>query len=125
MTISDKIFLLKNGYTKEEVEAMAAEEKNVSENDKNGGATAEIHETPTEDNKADVTENDKEPKPEPKPEESETDKLIKALGLKLDNAISAIHKSNVNNLEGAGNEQITVEDVLAQVINPNYKGGKN
>ena len=121
MTISDKIFLLKNGYTKEEVEAMAAGEPSekvattepeAQEASNDGGDHVETTTT------TEMTVTTGTP-----PVESETDKLIKALGLKLDNAISAMHKSNVNNLEGAGNEQLTVDDVLAQIINPTIKGG--
>lgn len=122
MKVSEIIYLLEHGYTKDEIEKMTAE--NVGESDNSGGAAAGIPETPTEKTDANVTENDKETKPEPKPEpeESETEKLIKALGLKLDTAINAIHKSNVNNLEGK-DEQVTVDDVLAQILSPTNKGG--
>lgn len=122
MNIADRIFLLKNGYTKEEIEAMAAGEPSEkvattepeAQEVTNGG---EDHVETTTTTEMTITTGTP-------PVESETDKLIKALGLKLDNAISAIHKSNVNNLEGAGNEQLSVDDVLAQIINPTIKGGK-
>lgn len=118
MKVSEIIYLLEHGYTKDEIEKMTAE--NVGESDNLGGATAAIPETPTEKPEETVAKNDTETKPEPV--ESETEKLIKALGLKLDTAINAIHKSNVNNIEGSG-EQVTVDDVLAQILNPTNKGG--
>lgn len=120
MTIADKIFLLKNGYTKEEVEAMAAGEP--SEKVATTEPEAQEVSNGVNDPAETTTTTEMTVTTGTPPMESETEKLIKALGLKLDTAINAIHKSNVNNIEGTG-EQITVDDVLAQILNPTNKGG--
>ena len=111
MNINEILELTRAGWSKDEILLLAQTQT----------PDAEKIEHPTE--KEEPKEEPKqEPKPEPKPEpvESETDKLIKALGLKLDNAVAAMHKSNVNNLEGDTANVLTAEDVIAQIINPKY-----
>ena len=127
MNISDRIFLLKSGYTKEEIEAFErGEEIPAKSNPENKDSDAEKIEHPSAESQemsnsdlAGTATNEKPQEPE-----TETDKLLKALGLKLDTAISAMRKSNINNIEGTGAKPLTTEDVLAQIINPTIKGGK-
>ena len=117
MKTSEILELVRAGYTKEEIAAMDTDDEKI--------------EHPEE--KPDPEQEQKpEPKPDPEPDaetkpvkvESETDKLVKALGLKLDALTSAIQTSNVNSVEQGGNNLLTTEDVLATIIDPTYKGGK-
>ena len=123
MKFSEVKFLLEHGYTKEEIAAFDAEEtptpaaENVTE-----PTPAPEKQTDTEaDTDKEKDTNNGTPAPT-SVQESETEKLLKALGLKVDNAIKAIHSSNINNMEQSGNTQMTTDDVLAQIINPKYKG---
>lgn len=119
MNISDRIFLLKSGYTKEEIEAFEkGDELPAPKNPENKDSDVEKIEHPAPEPEEKDNSNEKETEPE-----TETDKLLKALGLKLDTAISAMRKSNINSIEGKVTEPLAVEDVLAQIINPSNKGG--
>ena len=121
MTYTEVLELIRAGYTKKEIDAMmqdkAKEDKPVkTENDK-----------PKEEKNAKVAEDDSDNHPDDhqqvkEKEPSETDKLVEALGLKMDALTSAIQTRNINNIEGNSTAE-TTEDILAKIINPNY-GGK-
>lgn len=119
MKTSEILELVRAGYTKEEIAAMDTDAEKTE------------HPDPKPDQKPEP-EQKPEPKPDSEPDaetkpvkvESETDKLVKALGLKLDALTSAIQTSNVNSVEQGGNNLLTTEDVLATIIDPTYKGGK-
>ena len=113
MNISDILELTKAGWSKDEILLLA---KNMAvAND----AEKIEHPEPKEEPKQEPKE---EPKEEPK-QESETDKLLKALGLKLDAMTTAMQNSNVNYLEQEKANVLTADDVVAQLINPNYNKG--
>ena len=111
MNISDIIELTRAGWTKAEIWTIM----NIKEEKRN--AEKIEHPEPKEEPK-------QEPKEEPKEEskqESETDKLLKALGIKLDAMTNAFQTSNVNNMEQEKANVLTADDVVAQLINPHYK----
>lgn len=125
MKTSEILELVRAGYTKEEIAQMDSDdvEKNDHLPDQKPEPEPEKKTEPTPEPKP---EKKTEPTPEPTPEvkqESETDKLLKALGLKLDHMTAAIQKNNVNTLEQDGNTMLSTEDVIASIINPEYKGG--
>lgn len=118
MKTSEILELVRAGYTKEEIAAMDTTDDEKIEH-------PEKKPDPEPEQKP-------EPKPDPEPDaetkpvkvESETEKLVKALGLKLEALTSAIQTNNVNSLEQNGGGTLTTEDVLASIIDPTYKGGK-
>ena len=98
MKPSEILELVRAGYTKAEIEAM----------------------------------NQTEPQPEPQPEppkptdtqpqpvphiESESEKLLAALGLKLDTLTQAVQAGNVSRIEGR-DPGMTTDDIIARIINP-------
>lgn len=117
MKTSEILELVRAGYTKEEIAAMDNDAEKIEHPEKKPEPEPE-------------PEKEIEPKPDSGPDaetkpvkvESETEKLVKALGLKLEALTSAIQTSNVNNVEQGGNNQLTTDDVIAQIINP--QGGK-
>ena len=119
MKTSEILELVRAGYTKEEIAQMDNDDAEKNEHQSDQKPEPEPEPKPEPEKKP-------EPTPEPTPEvkqESETDKLLKALGLKLDHMTAAIQKSNVNTLEQDGNTMLSTEDVIASIINPEYKGG--
>ena len=112
MNASEILELIRAGYTKAEIDAMSAP------------APAQ-DQTPVP---APVPAQEQTPAPAPAPaqeqtpapaQESETEKLVKALGLKFDSLISAIQTGNVKTAE-RGENQLSADTALAQIINPNY-----
>lgn len=116
MKTSEILELVRAGYTKEEIAAMDNDAEKTEHPEKKPDPEPEQKPEPKPDS---------EPDAETKPVKvkSETDKLVKALGLKLDALTSAIQTSNVNSVEQGGNNLLTTEDVLATIIDPTYKGG--
>lgn len=114
MTYTEVLELIRAGYKKEEIDAMMAAETPAGD--------------PKEDAKKDPQPDPQpEKKPDPEPEkkttakeESETEKLIKALGLRLDNLTKSIQASNVNGIEGDGDKEQSADDIIAKLINPHY-----
>lgn len=113
MKSAEILELVRAGYTKEEIAAMDADK-----------------ETPTDTKTVTLTEPaapvtpPKEDKPEPKPEPAapvhtptESEKLLAALGLKLDGLTQAVQASNVNRIEGHASAP-TTDEILAAIINP-------
>ena len=125
MKTSEILELVRAGYTKEEIAQMDTDDVEKTEHQPDQKPEPEKKTEPTPEPKPEP-EKKAEPTPEPTPEvkqESETDKLLKALGLKLDHMTAAIQKNNVNTLEQDGNTMLSTEDVIASIINPDYKGG--
>ena len=110
LTTTEILELIRAGYTKEEINAMVT---SAPENKDPDPAPAQDDVPASEPD----PESHPEPKPEPKPQPTETEKLLAALGMKLDQMAAAIHSSNVRNLENPG-ETLTPEQVVAQIINP-------
>lgn len=120
MNISDILELTKAGWTKEEIMRIA--EIKDAEKIEHPEAKPETKEEVKPETKDEAKpETKEEAKPETK--ETETDKLLKALGIKLDAMTNAIQNSNVNNIEQGTVNVLTAEDVIASIINP--EGGKN
>ena len=144
MNISDILELTKAGWTKEEIMRIAEikdaekiehpeakpetkEEVKPETKDEAKPETKEEAKPETKEEAKPETKDEAKPetKEEAKPEtkETETDKLLKALGIKLDAMTNAIQNSNVNNIEQGTVNVLTAEDVIASIINP--EGGKN
>ena len=128
MNISDILELTKAGWTKEEIMRIAEiKDAEKIEHPEAKPETKEEVKPETKDEAKPETKEEAKPetKEEAKPEtkETETDKLLKALGIKLDAMTNAIQNSNVNNIEQGTVNVLTAEDVIASIINP--EGGKN
>ena len=109
MKSSEILELVRAGYTKEEIAAMDTDKETP---------------TDTKTEPAEPVTPPKEDKPEPKTEPAapvhtptESEKLLAALGLKLDGLTQAVQASNVNRIEGHANAP-TTDDILAAIINP-------
>lgn len=113
MTYTEVLELIRAGYNKQEIEAMMAAETPA------GDPKEETKKEPQPEKKPDPVKADPEPDKTVK-EESETEKLIKALGLRLDNLTKSIQASNVNGIEGDGDKEQSADDIIAKLINPHY-----
>lgn len=100
MTYTEILELIRAGYTKDEIQALM----DVVTPSKEPPA-----ETPAPEPEA--------PKEEPKPEPTEVEKLISALGIRLDSLTHALQQRNVGEIESAPNAE-TAETILARIINP-------
>ena len=114
MNASEILELIRAGYTKAEIDAMSApapaQEQTPAPAQEQTPAPAPVQEqTP-----APAPAQEQAPAPE-----NETEKLVKALGLKFDSLISAIQTGNVKTAE-RGENQLSADTALAQIINPNY-----
>lgn len=119
MTYTEVLELIRAGYKKEEIDAMMAAEAPAG--DPKEDAKKDPQPDPQPEKKPDPAKAD--PEPENKTtakEESETEKLIKALGLRLDNLTKSIQASNVNGIEGDGDKEQSADDIIAKLINPHY-----
>lgn len=121
MTYSEILELIRAGYSKAEIDAMV-----------NATPAAPNAETPTEDEtpaapEAKPTEGENKPKSEPeKKEPTEVEKLVSALGLRLDTLTRAVQAANVGTIEGKrDNLEDSTESILARIINPMIGGKEN
>lgn len=100
--------LAKAGFTKDEIVAMLGAETKKE---------APVVTTQQEAEKQ-AKEEAKEPVVKPQ-EKSETDKLLEALGLKMDTLTQAVYGKNISSLGVATPKEESVDDILAKIINPN------
>jgi hypothetical protein len=117
MTYTEILELIRAGYKRDEIEAMMAAEPAEA------AAPAKPPETPPEPNpivKEETPSPSAETVPEQKHEPTETEKLVAALGLKVDALTRAMQTVNVNSLESSGSTAPTADDILAKIINPHY-----
>ena len=116
MTYTEVLELIRAGYTKVEIDAMIKAEAGAEDHQKAADEPA------PEARDADPQEAAAEPEPVKSDvkEESETEKMIKALGLRLDTLTKAVQKSNVNSIEGTKTNEINADDIVAKIINPHY-----
>lgn len=115
MTYTEVLELIRAGYKKEEIDAMMAAETPP------GDPKEDAKKDPQPEKKPDPAKADPEPeKKTTAKKESETEKLIKALGLRLDNLTKSIQASNVNGIEGDGDQEQSADDIIAKLINPHY-----
>lgn len=119
MTYSEILELIRAGYTKAEIDAMvnAAPAAPEAKTPDEGEAPTAPEEKPTE--------GENKPKSEPeKKEPTEVEKLVSALGLRLDALTRAVQAANVGTIEGKrDNIEESTESILARIINPMI-GGK-
>lgn len=118
MTYTEILELIRAGYTRAEIDAMQKEETApVSAAAEPGPAIeAELD----EEQKQTTTQNKPESVPPAEPakhEPTEVEKLVSALGLKIDRMTAAIQGRNITETENKTNE-LTPDQVVAQIINP-------
>lgn len=121
MNISEILKLIDAGYTKEEIEALDKEQTPAGDAEKN--EHPEEKKEPEKQNQ--VGDDEKNEHPAEITHDDETRKLVRALGLKFDNLVNAIHASNVNGME-MPTDTMTAESIIAGMIDPQYnkKGEK-
>lgn len=108
--------LIHAGYTKSEIDILVKAEQ------KDPAPSAEP--APASDAPAGDPEPSPDPTPAPTPAEpapaaapTETEKLLAALGLKLDRMTAAMQRQNIGGMENPNN-QMTPDQVVARIINP-------
>ena len=105
MKASEILELVRAGYTKEEISAMAGDE---------AAAPAGTQEEQP------VTNAQEEQPAAPAQEPSQIEQLVKAFGLKLDGLTKAIQSSNIHSVEGSTPQPNDVDTIIAKIINPHY-----
>lgn len=114
MNISETLKLIEAGFTHDEIMELTKS---------NDAEKIEHPQTKVSSEEEKQTEVQIEEKPKEEPEvkevkqESETEKLVKALGLKFDTLTAAIQKSNVNNIEGGESNTLTTDDIIKSFMN--------
>lgn len=91
MKLSERLTLLKAGYSREEINAMIDEDAKVSE---------------------------EAPVPEAVPEDSAMLKVMSALANEVKDLKTAMYKQNIANTESDKGVQQKAEDILASLLNP-------
>lgn len=90
MKLSERLTLLKAGYSREEINAMIDEDAKIAE----------------------------APVPEDVPEDSAMLKVMSALANEVKDLKTAMYKQNIANTESDKGVQQTAEDILASLLNP-------
>ena len=138
LTTKEILELIRAGYTKAEIDAMVAPEGTPTP--EQGTAEKQTAEPsgenkPDSENSADRGENSGDGnKPENRPDsgsgrvETEVEKLVGALGIKLDTLTRAVVGRNIGGIEGhTPTPEETAESIVARIINPHInetKGGE-
>jgi len=91
MKLSERLTLLKAGYSREEINAMIDEDAKIAE---------------------------ESPVPEDVPEDSAMLKVMSALANEVKDLKTAMYKQNIANTESDKGAQQTAEDILASLLNP-------
>ena len=128
MTYTEILELIRAGYTRAEIDAMqkaegsAPEAKPAASPEAKPAASpeAEPAAAPEPEQKQTTEQNKPESVPTPSPEKkepTEVEKLVSALGLKIDRMTAAIQGRNITETENKTKE-LTPEQVVAQIINP-------
>lgn len=118
MTYTEILELIRAGYTRAEIDAMQKEDESKAA--AAPGPAIEPEQQPDEEQKQTPAQNKPESVPAPSPEKrepTEVEKLVSALGLKIDRMTAAIQGRNITETENKTNE-LTPEQVVAQIINP-------
>lgn len=116
MTYTEILELIRAGYTRAEIDAMQKAEGSAPEAE----PAAEPAAAPEPEQKQTTEQNKPESVSAPSPEKkepTEVEKLVSALGLKIDRMTAAIQGRNITETENKTNE-LTPEQVVAQIINP-------
>lgn len=123
MTYTEILELIRAGYTRAEIDAMQKEETPAPVSAAaDPGPAIEVE--PDEEQKQTTTQNKPESVPPAEPakhEQTEVEKLVSALGLKLDALTRAVQTSNTQTIEGSTPAE-TAQDILARIINPKMEG---
>ena len=122
MTYTEILELIRAGYTRAEIDAMQKEETPAPSAAAEPGPAIEVE--PDEEQKQTTEQNKPESVPPAEPakhEPTEVEKLVSALGLKLDALTRAVQTSNTQTIEGSTPAE-TAQDILARIINPKLEG---
>ena len=138
LTTKEVLELIRAGYTKAEIDAMVT--PGGTPTPEPGTADKQtpepsVENKPDSENSADRGENSgADPKPENRPDsvsgrvETEVEKLVSALGMKLDTLTRAVVGRNIGGIEGhTPTPEETAESIVARIINPHInetEGGK-
>ena len=120
MTYTEILELIRAGYTRAEIDAMQKAEGSAPEAKPAASPEAEPAAAPEPEQKQTTEQNKPESVPTPSPEKkepTEVEKLVSALGLKIDRMTAAIQGRNITETENKTKE-LTPEQVVAQIINP-------
>lgn len=120
MELKQLLKLIDAGFTKQDIVAMMNTTAQTVNNEETPTDTPS--KTPAPAPAAAPAPAPEETKPA-KSEPTETDKLIAALGMKLDNLTSSIQAANVRNIEGR-EPDMSADDIIARIINPHLGEGK-
>lgn len=124
MKLDEIITLLNAGYTKDEIQALEMPENKPS------SAQAEDHQDPPA---APADPDPEEPAAPvappaapvlPSTDNADVTKYIAQLTAQVSNLTKQIQNSNLLNAQQPAQQQNTAEDILANLINPTYKGEK-
>lgn len=120
MTYTEILELIRAGYTRAEIDAMQKEEESKGAAAPGPAIEPELERQMDEEQKQTTEQNKPESVPAPSPEHkepTEVEKLVSALGLKIDRMTAAIQGRNITETENKTSE-LTPEQVVAQIINP-------
>lgn len=110
LTYTEVLELIRAGYTKAEIDAFAA------------APAPDPAGTDHQDDNQVGNQDDAETEPEPEQHiETETEKLLKALGVQIQGLAHAVQAKNVNTIDHPG-ETETAETIVARIINPKFGG---
>ena len=118
MTYTEILELIRAGYKKEEIESMMAAEAKTNAKVQTSNPAQEDAPIIKEETPAAAPAPAPDPAPEHEP--TETEKLVAALGMKIDSLTRAMQASNVNSLESSGSSAPSADEILAKIINPHY-----
>lgn len=128
LTTTEILELIRAGYTKAEIDTMVNAEGSAKQ-------TAEQETTPAKENRPESVPDEKPEtgnKPDSSPEtpgagskvETEVEKLVNALGMRIDRLAQAVISRNIGGIEGTTMQE-TADDIIARIINPHIgEGGK-
>ena len=110
MKASEILELVRAGYTKEEISAMAGDEAAAPAGVQEEQPATDVQ----EEQPADAAQ-------EPSAQEpSQIEQLVKAFGMKLDRLTKSIQSSNIRSVEGSTPQANDVDTIIARIINPHY-----
>ncbi len=119
MKATEILELIRAGYTKEEISAMAGDEAAAP-----AGTQEEISAMAGDEAAAPAGTQEEQPAAparEPSAQEpSQIEQLVKAFGLKLDGLTKAIQSNNIHSVEGSTPQPNDVDTIIAKIINPHY-----
>lgn len=91
MKLSERLLLIKSGYSKDEINALIEEEKQIK--------------------------NEPDKAPEPK-QDNDMIKAFSVLSEEIKKLKQAVHKTNIDDTQLDDNNKNTIDEILASVINP-------